>query len=81
MTDGEKMVWAAVFASHYQKIHEVPPELLVPDKIDELKEYEDAVLSSAADNADAAVWHLRKVCEQSQVLPHNHSFIGEMVIK
>jgi hypothetical protein len=60
MTDGEKMVWAAVFALEFQETKHPPSRVLTPDKSEEWAEWERDIVSSAIERAGIAVRYLRE---------------------
>jgi hypothetical protein len=64
MTYGEKLVWAAVFASNYMKIKNPPPHLLTSSQIDNWAGWERGIVNSAIEDASFAVDYLRESAQE-----------------
>jgi hypothetical protein len=83
MTEGEKVVWAAVFAREFD-LHNPPRQCLGASReTDQLwREWEQSKCHSAAEVASAAVMHLR---EQREAIEEGHkgyptqAFVNQLV--
>lgn len=59
LNDGEKLVWAAVFAK-YHDLRNPPPGMATPSNDEQWKKWEQGQIASAVEHAYSAVVYLRK---------------------
>lgn len=78
MTNGEKMVWAAVFAREMEVLHNPPPYVVMDQDRTKWEEWEQEQACSAAEIACAAVDHLRDIINTGR-LHHGFGDIGGVV--
>ncbi len=64
MTDGERMIWAATFATcTFPKLYNPPPYLCTPDHESERTEWSKAVVASAVEDAHHSVLNAREAMD------------------